>query len=67
MNPVRALVALCSRLQLAAAEGDALRLMHDELPRIPLYRRTLAWVMLTNIVQWQNDAMELRWVRIGRD
>ena len=25
--------------------GDALRLMHDDLPLIPLYRRTLAWAM----------------------
>jgi peptide/nickel transport system substrate-binding protein len=49
--------------------GDALRLMHDELPLIPLYRRTLAWVMRTNInvSQWPNDVLELRWVRISRD
>jgi peptide/nickel transport system substrate-binding protein len=46
--------------------GDALRLMHDELPLIPLYRRTLAWAMRPSIsvVMWPNDVLELRWVRI---
>jgi peptide/nickel transport system substrate-binding protein len=47
--------------------GDALRLMHEDLPLIPLYRRTLAWAMRLNIdaVQWPNDTLELRWVRIN--
>jgi len=46
--------------------GDALRLLHEELPLIPLYRRTLAWAMRPNIdaVMWPNDLLELRWVRI---
>jgi peptide/nickel transport system substrate-binding protein len=46
--------------------GDALRLMNDDLPLIPLYRRKLTWVMRPNIdvVQWPNDVLELRWVRI---
>ncbi len=46
--------------------GDALRLMHEDLPLIPLYRRTLTWVMRPNVhvVQWPNDVLELRWVRI---
>jgi peptide/nickel transport system substrate-binding protein len=46
--------------------GDALRIMHDDLPLIPLYRRTLTWVARPNIrfVQWPNDVLELRWVRI---
>jgi peptide/nickel transport system substrate-binding protein len=46
--------------------GDALQLMHDELPLIPLYRRRLAWVMRPNISvsMWPNDTLELRWVRI---
>jgi peptide/nickel transport system substrate-binding protein len=46
--------------------GEALRLMHDELPLIPLYRRTLAWAMRPSIsvVMWPNDVLELRWVRI---
>jgi peptide/nickel transport system substrate-binding protein len=49
-----------------ALVGDALRLMHEDLPLIPLYRRTLTWVMKPNIhvVQWPNDVLELRWVRI---
>jgi peptide/nickel transport system substrate-binding protein len=46
--------------------GEALRLMHTELPLIPLYRRTLTWVMRPNVsvIQWPNDVLELRWVRI---
>ncbi len=46
--------------------GDALRLMADDLPLIPLYRRRLTWVMRPNIhaVPWPNDVLELRWVRI---
>jgi peptide/nickel transport system substrate-binding protein len=46
--------------------GDALRLMHDDLPLIPLYRRTLAWVMRPGIevAMWPSDVLELRWVRI---
>jgi len=46
--------------------GDALRLMHDDLPLIPLYRRKLAWAMrpTVTVTQWPNDVLELRWVRI---
>jgi peptide/nickel transport system substrate-binding protein len=46
--------------------GDALRLLHAELPLVPLYRRTLAWAMrpTISIVQWPNDTLELRWARI---
>jgi peptide/nickel transport system substrate-binding protein len=49
-----------------ALTADALRLMHDDMPLLPLYRRTLTWVMRTPIsaVQWPNDILELRWVRI---
>ena len=49
-----------------ALTGDALRIMHAELPLLPLYRRKLTWVMRTNIeaVQWPNDVLELRWVMI---
>lgn len=49
--------------------GEALRLMNQDLPLIPLYRRKLAWVMRPNISvsQWPNDVLELRWVRISRD
>ncbi len=43
-----------------------LRLMADELPYIPLYRRTLTWAMQKKVsaVQWPNDTMELRWVKV---
>lgn len=46
--------------------GEALRLLREDLPLIPLYRRTLTWAMRPNIhvVQWPNDVLELRWVRI---
>jgi peptide/nickel transport system substrate-binding protein len=47
--------------------GEALRLMNADLPLIPLYRRTLTWVMRPdiNIAQWPNDVLELRFVQIG--
>jgi peptide/nickel transport system substrate-binding protein len=47
--------------------GDALRIMHADLPLIPLYRRTLTWVMRPDIsvAQWPNDVLELRFVQIG--
>ena len=47
--------------------GDALRLMHDDLPLIPLYRRKLAWAMrpTVSVTQWPNDVLELRWTRIN--
>jgi peptide/nickel transport system substrate-binding protein len=46
--------------------GDALGILHEDLPLIPLYRRTLAWAMVPTIdvVQWPSDSLELRWVRI---
>jgi len=46
--------------------GSALRLWHSELPLLPLYRRTLTWVMRPGIsaVAWPNDVLELRWVKI---
>jgi len=45
----------------------ALRLMADDLPLIPLYRRTLTWAMAKKVtlVQWPNDQVELRWVRVA--
>jgi peptide/nickel transport system substrate-binding protein len=51
------------RRQLVA---DALRLLREDLPLIPLYRRTLTWAMRPHlrVVQWPNDVLELRWVRI---
>jgi len=52
------------RRQLVA---DALRVMQGDLPLIPLYRRTLTWVMRPDIsvAQWPNDILELRFVQIG--
>jgi peptide/nickel transport system substrate-binding protein len=46
--------------------GDALRMLHDDLPLLPLYRRKINWVMRPNIhaVPWPNDILELRFVRI---
>lgn len=49
-----------------AMVGVALRMVHDDLPFIPLYRRTLNWAMSKKVraVQWPNDTLELRWVRV---
>jgi peptide/nickel transport system substrate-binding protein len=43
-----------------------LRLVADELPLVPLYRRILSYAMKRNVqlVQWPNDAPELRWLRV---
>ena len=43
-----------------------LRLVADELPLVPLYRRTLTWAMARNVsaAQWPNDVLELRFVRV---
>jgi len=42
-----------------------LRLAAEELPYVPLYRRTLTWAMRKDVrvVMWPNDSIELRWVR----
>ena len=49
-----------------AMVGVALRLVGDDLPFIPLYRRTLNWVMSKKVraIQWPNDTVELRWVSV---
>jgi peptide/nickel transport system substrate-binding protein len=49
-----------------AMVGVALRLVHDDLPFIPLYRRTLNWAMSkkVTVVQWPTDFTELRWARV---
>lgn len=49
-----------------AMVGVALRLIGDDLPYVPLYRRTLTWAMAKKVsaVQWPNDQIELRWVRV---
>ena len=49
-----------------AMVGVALRLVGDDLPMIPLYRRTLTWAMSgrVNVIQWPNDQSELRWASV---
>jgi peptide/nickel transport system substrate-binding protein len=49
-----------------AMVGDALRIVHAELPLLPLYRRRHNWVMRPNVdvVHWPNDVLELRWVTL---
>jgi peptide/nickel transport system substrate-binding protein len=46
--------------------ATVLRLVADEMPSIPLYRRTINWAMKKNVraVQWPNDTPELRWLRV---
>jgi peptide/nickel transport system substrate-binding protein len=43
--------------------GDALRMVADDLPYVPLYRRKLNWAMARDVqvVHWPNDTLELRW------
>ena len=50
-----------------ARVGVALRLLQEDLPYLPLYRRSLNWAMAKKVkaVQWPNDTMELRWVRVS--
>ena len=49
-----------------AMVASVLRLVADDLPMVPLYRRTLTWAMKKNVraVQWPNDTVELRWLRV---
>ena len=49
-----------------AMVATVLRLVADELPLVPLYRRVLTWAMARQVqaVQWPNDTLELRWVRV---
>lgn len=49
-----------------ARVGVALRLIHEDIPYIPLYRRHLNWAMAKPVkaVQWPNDQIELRFVRV---
>jgi peptide/nickel transport system substrate-binding protein len=44
----------------------ALRMIAEDLPYVPLYRRVLTWAMAKNVtaVQWPNDTLELRFVRV---
>lgn len=49
-----------------AQVGVALRLLNDDLPYVPLYRRKVNWAMAKKVqlVQWPNDTVELRWVKL---
>ncbi len=49
-----------------AMVGAALQLIGEDLPYVPLYRRTLSWAMAKKVtaVQWPSDIVELRWVRV---
>ena len=49
-----------------ARVGVALRLLHDDVAYIPLYRRHLNWAMKKGVsaVIWPNDTIELRWVKV---
>jgi peptide/nickel transport system substrate-binding protein len=49
-----------------ARVAAVLRMVSDDLPYIPLYRRTLTWAMVkkVSVVQWPNDTLELRWVKV---
>jgi peptide/nickel transport system substrate-binding protein len=48
-----------------AMVATVLRMAAEDLPLIPLYRRTLTWALRKNLqaVQWPNDTIELRWLR----
>ena len=49
-----------------ARVGVALRMLHDDVAYIPLYRRHLNWAMKKNVsaTMWPNDTIELRWVKM---
>jgi peptide/nickel transport system substrate-binding protein len=49
-----------------ARVGVALRMLHDDVAYIPLYRRQLNWAMkkTVSVAMWPNDTMELRWVKV---
>ncbi len=49
-----------------AMVATVLRFVGEEIPSVPLYRRTLNWAMKKNVhaVQWPSDAPELRWLRV---
>ena len=65
VDAIRVEPDLAKRRQLSR---DALAIMADDLPLIPLYRRTLAWAMRADVdaAIWPNDILELRFVRVGK-
>ena len=63
IDAIRVEPDLAKRRQLV---GGRASLMQADLPLIPLYRRTLTWLMRPDIevAQWPNDVLELRFVQI---
>ncbi|MEO5735613.1 MAG: ABC transporter substrate-binding protein [Rubrivivax sp.] len=55
-----------NRVRRRAMVTTVLRLVADDLPMVPLYRRVLTWAMKKNItlVQWPNDTLEVRWLQV---
>ena len=49
-----------------AMVATVLRMVAEDLPYIPLYRRTLTWAYAkkVSVVQWPNDTLELRWASL---
>ena len=48
-----------------ALVGTALRLARDDIPYVPLYRRTLNWAMqrrVTHVTMWPDDTLPAQWV-----
>jgi peptide/nickel transport system substrate-binding protein len=50
-----------------AMVATVLRIAAEDLPYVPLYRRTLSWAATRNLdaVIWPSDTIELRWVRMA--
>ena len=50
-----------------ALVGTALRLARDDLPYVPMYRRTLNWAMsrkVAHVVMWPDDTLPAQWARL---
>jgi peptide/nickel transport system substrate-binding protein len=63
IDAIRVAPDLAQRRQLI---GEALTLIHTDLPLLPLYRIKHSWVMrpTLQVVPWPNSVLELRWVRM---
>ncbi len=50
-----------------AQVAQALTIIADDIAMVPLYRRTLTWAVQKKIelVQWPNDQLELRWLKVN--
>ncbi|MBZ8143949.1 ABC transporter substrate-binding protein, partial [Rubrivivax gelatinosus] len=57
------------RTRRRAMVAVVLQQLRDELPAVPLYRRTLSWAMKHGIhaVMRPDDVLELRWVRLPQE